>query len=42
MTSIHSQPPIEGFVCKVENKTAPMEGISLQKKHVQLLNMWRE
>lgn len=42
MTSIHSQSPIEGFVCKVENKTAPMEGISLQKKHVQLLNMWRE
>ncbi len=31
-----------GFVYKVVNKTNPIEGISLQKKHVQLLKKWRE
>ena len=40
MTSYHSR-TIKGFVYKVVNKTSPIEGISLQKKHVQLLKKWR-
>lgn len=41
MNACHAQ-PIKGFVYKVVNKTSPMEGISLQKKHVQLLKKWQE
>lgn len=40
-TTTHSS-PIKGHIYKVENKTSPAEGISLQKKHRQLLEMWRE
>lgn len=32
----------KGFVYKVENKTSPKKGISLQKKHVQLWKEWQE
>ena len=32
----------KGFMFKVENKTTPIEGISLQKKHVQLLQLMKK
>lgn len=38
--SSHS-PQIKGYIYKVENKTSPEEGIALQKKHAQALDMWR-
>lgn len=41
---LESIPPrsIEGIPLKVENKTAPMEGISLQKKHFQQLQLMKK
>lgn len=41
INTCHTQ-PIRGFLYKVKNKTTPIEGISLQKKHVQLLKKWKE